>query len=151
MFYTYFVLFSGEFIQEFHSQLYFKYKHIHMHAYTQTLADTINWFSFYFWFSKLVFFIFSLRFDSQGSEQAFMPSPSVLDILKVFQDDVTKQFTSTNFKLDSFGLKPNEMELKQKQLEEELQSNQSHNDNICSSSSKMQRITPTALQVNTII
>ena len=99
----------------------------------------------------MVFFLFSLRFDSQGSEQAFMPSSPVLDILKVFQADVTKQFTSINFKLDSFGLKLNEIELKPKQLEEELQSNQSYNDNICSSSSKRQRITPTALQVNTII
>ena len=80
-----------------------------------------------------------------------MPSSPVLDILKVFQADVTKQFTSINFKLDSFGLKLNEIELKPKQLEEELQSNQSYNDNICSSSSKRQRITPTALQVNTII
>lgn len=86
-----------------------------------------------------------------GSEYMYDQTMPLSDIFQIFQTDMAKQITSFTSKLDLFLNRIDNLELRQKQLEDKL--NSSPSDATSSSSStpsdvgKRQRLTPTAMQV----
>ena len=79
-------------------------------------------------------------------------SLSVVDMLKGFQADMSKQLSVVASKLDSINSRINSLESRQNQIEEEmhtcLSESSSNSTSSGSSGSKRQRLTPIAMQVS---
>ena len=93
--------------------------------------------------------------DQIEQQDDIRQNTAVIDLLKAFQANIDKHMTSVGTKLDGIQSRMNDLEARQKSLENEVHDStslsSSTNSSPVVSKGKRRRVTPTALQVQCII